>query len=146
MDRFYPHSELPEDQKYSKVILYSHLAHKGLQVGSIIGGLSGLFSYFVTKAGKASGLSRSFSKFSNIGALSGPIIISGVGYLQMRGKEKIEWQDRAWRLQRNEKLSTVDAFTDVSVLGSLLLPGTPIGMGVCASVASGIAYLRLFRN
>jgi hypothetical protein len=38
----------------------------------------------------------------------------------------------------------IDTFTDVAVLGSLLIPGTPIGLAAARSVGSGLAYLKLF--
>ena len=142
MDRFYPKAEFPEDQKYSRFILYSHLTHKGLQVGSICGGLGGLLLFSRRRA--SSSLIKSLSIATNVGVATSVLALWGLGTAKMWGMEEIEWQDRAWRLQKNEKSMVMDTFTDVAVLGSLLIPGTPIGLAAGASVLSGLAYLKLF--
>ena len=37
----------------------------------------------------------------------------------------------------------MDTFTDVAVLGSSLVPVTPIGLAAAGSVVTGLAYLKL---
>ena len=53
---------------------------------------------------------------------------------------KIEHGD----FKKNKKSMVMDTFTDVAVLGSSLVPVTPIGLAAAGSVVSGFAYLKLF--
>ena len=139
MDKFFSLYEDAEEQKNSKLILYGHCALKGGQVGSAVGAVVGtLFLVLRSRSGM-------ITKLSNTGLIVGPFASMGVCYSQMLGEEKIGWQDRAWRLQRNVNQVNIDRWTEGSLLAALVFAkrfsGPSVAVGLLAGAASNNGYL-----
>jgi hypothetical protein len=135
MDKYFEQSETAEGQQNAEAILYIHCAHKGMQFGAGLGTVLGvLIHLFGFRPG-----SRPISTLSNIGAMTGPLASMGLCYGKMRGKDKIEWQDRAWRLQRNQRQNTVDQFSEGALLGGLLMARKYVGVSIALSTIGAFA-------
>lgn len=133
MDQLFPLSEDAESQQHAQEILYIHCAHKGMQVGSILGLTLGSILLF-TPARRPFMVRR----LSNLGAAIGPFASMGLCFGKMRGKEEIEWKDRSWRLQRNVTQLTVDRSSEGALAASLLFARNVTGISVAtATVAAG---------
>lgn len=133
MDQLFELSESAEEQKNAETILYTHCAHKGMQVGAGVGSILGVLIHFF---GRRNVNSHPIRFLSNLGAVVGPLASMGLCYGMMAGKEKIEWQDRAWRLQRNQRQITTDRCSEGALLGGLLFARRSIGVSVALATAS----------
>jgi Protein of unknown function (DUF1757) len=124
MTSLFPHAEYAEDQPYSKTILTFHVLRAGATAGAIISIpiAAGLTLYRGQRTLPAF-LCRSII-CSARGTVYG-IAFSGIALgIRMWSREKIEWQDRSWRLLENKGQVEVDNF----VLG---------GMAGAAMIATG---------
>ena len=116
---FLPMAEYPEDQENAKYIMYAHGFQKGIQTGSLVALVSGGFYALVRGKPKF----PTMLKWSSVGIIVGPSIVIPMIAMKMNGKTAIEWQDRAWRLQRNEGQISVDTASDAGlIVGGLLYP------------------------
>jgi hypothetical protein len=98
MDLIFPPAEYAEDQKNASEILYFHGVLKGIQTGSIVGfGLGSLIGLVRKQPVIANAV-----KSSAVGLCLGSMIVPAMVYAKMKDKELIEFQDRAWRIQRNQ--------------------------------------------
>jgi hypothetical protein len=137
MDLF-PHSDYPEDQKYSRNILYTHVALKGMQLGAVGGMvLGGLVGLVLRKR-----IVGSAMMFSNKGAFLGPFLTTAMLYQKMKDSDEMGWNDRAWRLQRNEKQNTIDVFTVLLGLAGYPFRSSGLGISLGISLAVGYRYLK----
>lgn len=101
MDKLFDQAPYAEDQKYAKVILTTHVLHRGLAAGVPVG-------LAVAGIRRALGRPSSLLKASAAGAAGG-IAILAVGLTGlMHDKQEIEWQDRSWRLLSNEGSNSTD--------------------------------------
>ncbi len=146
MSRFFPHPPYAEDQPYAYTILTTHVLHRGIQAGALLGATAGLsystYRYFrpaatataaTTTASSAAAMPQKFRalilpttlRSTGIGATFGLSLIAIGLEARMWGREEIEWQDRAWRLLENEGQVSVDDWSlggmAVGVVGLALL-------------------------
>lgn len=100
MSRYFPHSAYAEDQPLGHTILTVHVATRAVTLGSILGiGFTSAFSLFGKASTEPFGKRLLRSSANNILITLG---ITGLGLAgRMYGREKIEWQDRSWRLLEN---------------------------------------------
>lgn len=147
MSRPFPKAAYAEDQRYSYTILTTHTLHRGFQTGALFGLLSGATSSALaarrarlapptmpplqsvsgaplanagamplTNAVKLDAVARTL-RATGLGGVWG-VGLSTVGLgLRMWGRERIEWQDRSWRLLHNEGQVLCD---DFSVTGTVV--------------------------
>jgi len=132
MSRFYPHTEYPEDQPFSRTILTVHVLSRGYLVGSMIGFGVGTTAHLAAlyKSRHASSsdspispLSRPLSlrllRSAGLGAFIGLAVLSVGLPAQMYAKEDIEWKDRSWRLLENKGQVETDDWIGVGALAGL---------------------------
>ena len=115
-----PHAEYAEDQLHQAGILTAHVAYRGLQSGAIVGAATGAVRAMLLgrKAVPSPLLRTVFLNSTGIGGVIGLGIATLIVPLRMMGREKIEWQDRSWRLLANKHQEEVDDWT---------FPGTILG-------------------
>ncbi|KAI9730138.1 MAG: hypothetical protein M1835_003600 [Candelina submexicana] len=124
----FPHAEYAEDQRSERYILTIHVFHRAFTTGAIVG----TFGYL----GAAVLLRRRYpnrfplnllqiSRAAATGSVVGPAFAGAGLVLRMYGREKIEWQDRSWRLLANEGQNRVDRW---SLAGILLGSGTMLAL------------------
>ncbi|KAL2353669.1 hypothetical protein BJ546DRAFT_981249 [Cryomyces antarcticus] len=114
MSRFFPLAAYAEDQPLSRTILYTHTIHRGLTAGAFLGIFAGAArtaraSFFTSTPISAlprwrsflSGLEPNVIRSAAVGSVIGAGILVAGTVMRMRGKEEVEWQDRAWRLLHN---------------------------------------------
>ncbi|KAJ5148857.1 hypothetical protein N7448_000435 [Penicillium atrosanguineum] len=117
MSHFFPRAEYAEDQPLARTILATHVLSRGFQVGTAVGLLkSGAAALFKNRPITTLSLLRSASAGGAVGTG-----VVGVGLIiQMWGREKIEWQDRSWRLRYNPGQLGIDNWSEpVAALGAL---------------------------
>lgn len=110
MSRYFPHSGYAEDQHLAKTILTTHIVTRSITTGTIIGmGVVGIRQIIKPTTNKAL-----WDKFL-IGSSRGILAVSSLAALglvaRMWGRDKIEWQDRSWRLMENEGQLETDDWT-----------------------------------
>ena len=133
----FPHAEYAEDQQYSATILYSHVLYRGIQMGGFFGSGIGLVRAGLQyrKAVPAAQVGTAFLRSAGVGGAIGLGLLSVALPLKMRNAQKIEFQDRSWRLLANKHQEQVD---DWSLVGSV------VGVaGVTATAARPIGWRTL---
>ncbi|KAF2257114.1 hypothetical protein BU26DRAFT_36317 [Trematosphaeria pertusa] len=154
MTSLFPHAAYEEDQPHAHSILYLHTIRSGAMMGSFLSLITAPVSLLVSRYrhGTAFTLKTFLPRLLThsgrglvIGALFGALATAG----RMWGREEIEWQDRAWRLQENKPQAGTDFWSlDNAALGAVaavlvvrrgIIPG---GMGL-GSVALGGAGLGM---
>jgi hypothetical protein len=127
MTTLFPHTAYAEDQPSARTILYTHVTRASAMSFAFIGALTAPASLAISRyrTGTTPNLTPVLLKHTGrgmlIGAVAGPLMTWG----HMRGREDIEWQDRAWRLQENR--GEVD--TDVWVAGSMAAGAVVAALG-----------------
>ncbi|KAH8805977.1 hypothetical protein F5884DRAFT_467325 [Xylogone sp. PMI_703] len=134
MSRYWPHPGYAEEQPLAHTILTTHVMTRAFQLGSAIGLVLGGTTYTLRRFSllRAPPTPRSlpvtllrgmgFSSVATMGFLA-------VGLpIMMRGKEEIEWKDRAWRLCENEPQMRMDGSTYVG-MGAGAVAAAAMGMG-----------------
>ena len=106
---YFPHAAYAEDQPLSHLILATHVLSRGFQTGALLGPLIGTVRNVYNRRTIPSGsvLLRS-SGYG--GAVGVALMVVGLG-ARMWGREKIEWQDRSWRLLENKGQIECDTFS-----------------------------------
>ena len=143
-----PRSDYADDQKNSGLILYTHVAHKGAEVGCVLGALAGVFLHWrLSRSGSTSSIhSTVVGQVNKVGLLGlGLGTLAGLAMTRHRMSTRqtpIEWQDRAWRLQRHPTQNVIDAGADVGLAVGVLV-GQPV-LGVLGGLVGGFATSRLF--
>ncbi|KAF7168360.1 hypothetical protein CNMCM6106_003598 [Aspergillus hiratsukae] len=123
----WPHTPYAEDQPLPHLILATHVFDRGFQAGSALGLAVGIVN---TLRSTTPTLRMSASLITRTTGLGGVLGLSSMAIvlpIRMAGKEKIEWQDRSWRLLENKGQVEVDTWSS-------------IGEGV--GLASTIAIMR----
>jgi hypothetical protein len=134
-----------EDQQYSKLILSTHVIHRGFNLGAIVGIGASLArtGYYKARPSKAtfpipygstplSQTLRFAARGGLFGLAFGALALGG----RMYSKSLIEWQDRSWRLLQHSTQNQTDHW---SLIGA--------GLGVIAHAAlyrSASTPMRLF--
>ena len=97
-----PHAEYAEDQLHEKGVLTAHVGYRGLQVGAVMGGTVGaLRAVFLRKSMPAAMIRATWLRTIGAGSVLGMGVFAGLLPLRMMGLQRIEWQDRSWRLLAN---------------------------------------------
>lgn len=108
----WPHTPYAEDQSFSRLILISHVLHRGFQTGAAIGVLGGTASSILALRSSVSlSSAQAASRFvmsTGRGAVWGLGLMAILLPFRVSGLQKIEWQDRSWRLLENEGQVEVD--------------------------------------
>ena len=132
LDTVVPHAEYAEDQRYEKGVLYAHVGYRGLQSGAVLGAAVGATRTFRQRKALPTSLARAaWLRPIGIGGVIGMGVSMALVPLRMMGREKIEWQDRTWRLLANKSQEEVDNWT---------LPGSMLGAAVAARVARPVGW------
>lgn len=141
MDKLFPHPEYPEDQPHSKIILTIHVLRSGLTAGSILSVLSGTLTtlYKEPSALLSSQHGNRLLVHASRGGVAG-FILSGVMLTaMMRGKEDIEWKDRAWLLLDSEGQCEFDKWVVaggvIGGLGAMTLGKGRTGASAAAAIS-----------
>lgn len=143
MTSLFPHAAYAEDQPSAHAILYLHVWRATTMTCTAIPYLTTPASLLLSRYRHGTPFTiHRFTTRMLIHSARGLVIGSVLGvaatYGVMYGKEEIEWQDRAWRLQENEKEVRTDvvAFKGAvvatalsAVLKAKLGNGMGIGMG-----------------
>ena len=103
MSRFWPHPPYAEDQILSKSILGTHVLMRGLAAGSLFGSAIGAARYIRVSAAQKSLVpwTAAMVRGAGTGGAFGVGLLGLAMVGRMWGREKIEWQDRSWRLLEN---------------------------------------------
>ncbi|MCJ1326728.1 hypothetical protein MMC10_003393 [Thelotrema lepadinum] len=124
LDTFIPHAEYAEDQLYDKGVLYAHVGYRGLQSGAVLGAVLGAIRTVRQRKSLPTSLVRAaWLRSIGVGGVIGIGVSMALVPLRMMGREKIEWQDRTWRLLANKSQEEVDDWT---------LPGSVLGAAAVA--------------
>lgn len=156
-DRF-PHTQYAEDQPNAHAILYLHVMRASAMSFTFISALRYPVS-LIRNTRRQVPLSRhtivantikSSGRALVIGSVAGAVMTWG----RMRGKEEIEWQDRAWRIQENKGevrtdwetfglagLSAVAAWGAVRKGAIPISAGNAILGGAGLGMATGVPYM-----
>jgi hypothetical protein len=105
-----------EDQPYSKMILTTHVLHRGFNMGAIVGIGASLATTTVYKLRNKPGLNATSTlPRTLLFAARGGMFGLGLGALALGGrmysKSLIEWQDRSWRLLQHPTQNQTDHFS-----------------------------------
>lgn len=142
-----PHPPYAEDQPYARSFLTFHVLRAGAATGSIISLLTATASTLYRQERTLSAFVPRLILHSSRGIAAG-VLLSGLALAgRMRGRENIEWKDRAWRLIENKGQSQLDFWIiDGGVLGAVaaimaarrgMLPGMTKMAGRMGTVALG---------
>ncbi|KAK1982705.1 hypothetical protein LZ30DRAFT_590033 [Colletotrichum cereale] len=163
MSRYFPHTAYAEDQPLARTILTVHVLARGYTAGAVVGlgasAVGGLYTRIrgakaaspapLTTTLRSARLLRSTGTASAVGLGLMGIALAG----RMRGRDDIEWRDRAWRLMANEgQLETDDWTYGGATTGLLAAAATPrmravgglravAGAAGLGSVAGTVGYL-----
>lgn len=111
-----PHAE---DQPYAHLILTTHVFDRGFQAGSVLGVAVGIVRALRSRnpyLSVASIITRSTGSAAFLGSCAMTIVLP----IRMAGKERIEWQDRAWRLLENKGQVEVDTWSSIGMTAGCL--------------------------
>ncbi|PKX90018.1 uncharacterized protein P174DRAFT_424219 [Aspergillus novofumigatus IBT 16806] len=112
------HPPYAEDQPYAHLILTTHVLDRGFQAGSVLGVAVGIVRALRSRTpnlSAASIITRSTGSGAFLGACTMAIMLP----IRMAGKERIEWQDRAWRLLENKGQVEVDNWTTMGMVAGV---------------------------
>lgn len=113
MSRLWSHPAYAEDQPWSKTILGTHVLHRGLLTGAMIGPLVGAARYTLLR--RRSPITPPFLPYvvrsTGTGAVIGTGLLAIALVGRMWGREEIEWKDRSWRLLENKGQVEVDTWS-----------------------------------
>ncbi|KAK2002680.1 hypothetical protein LX36DRAFT_221096 [Colletotrichum falcatum] len=163
MSRYFPHAVYAEDQPLARTILTVHVLARGYTAGAVVGlgvsAVGGLYNRIrganasapapITTALRSARLLRSTGTASAVG-----LGLMGIALAErMRGRDDIEWRDRAWRLMANRgQLETDDWTYGGAAAGLFAAAATPhvraiggrravAGAAGLGSVAGTVGYL-----
>lgn len=106
MTSYFPHTAYAEDQPNAHAILYVHVVRATAMTSSLVGYITAPSSLLIARYHHARPItstafvSRLLTHSGN-GLAIGSVIGVAATYGWMFGRNEVEWQDRAWRLQEN---------------------------------------------
>lgn len=125
----FPIAEFAEDQQFPRIILYTHVVHRmvNLSAGIAVIGTGARLAYRKlrppTDPMKYAILQQAFTKSLVTASYRSMLIAPTIGAvattLLMRNKNLIEWQDRSWRLLANNGQNLTDKWS----LGGMVIGG-----------------------
>lgn len=109
-----PHSpdNSAERQPIPAIILYNHVAHKGMQGFSVLGALLG----FAFSRGQVNAAETGARYGLAIGLPVAVAITTRRMTSDNRWHQPIQWQDRAWRLHHNHRQTWIDWCSEVGAV------------------------------
>ncbi|KAF1977843.1 hypothetical protein BU23DRAFT_274641 [Bimuria novae-zelandiae CBS 107.79] len=143
MTHYFPHASYAEDQTNAHAILYIHVARAAAMSGSFLAcftaGVSLLASSRrypipITLSTVAPRLLTHSARGLVIGSVAGVAMTYG----HMYGREEIEWQDRACRLQENR----AEGETDVVSIGAALAGANMAVLAARAGMLGAVSVVR----
>jgi len=129
MDRFLPHPDYAEDQPYSHIILTTHVLHRGANLGAALGALYGGARFVLSAHARKSPLAASVIRGAGVGVVAATGLAAVALSWRMYGRQKIEWQDRSWRLLENKPQNKIDEWSASGALVGGVLGGVKKGLG-----------------
>ncbi|KAL8858150.1 MAG: hypothetical protein Q9178_005327 [Gyalolechia marmorata] len=151
LPRLFPHPVYAEDQPSAYTILTIHCLHRGFTTGAIFGLVAPFARTAVATILRRPSLTTPLPwtvrllSSAAIGSIAGTGFI-GVGMVaRMWGREKIEWQDRSWRILANKSQNREDDWSASGmIIGALTLGlaasrGAGFGLGVGRASLAGAA-------
>ncbi|KAK2603461.1 hypothetical protein QQS21_004321 [Conoideocrella luteorostrata] len=111
MSRYFPHTSYAEDQPLPYTILTTHVLTRGFQTGSLIGLTATGIRQAIPPLRRPGIMSQRILLSSSTGSLVGLGLITLALGGRMYGRERIEWQDRSWRLLENRGQVEMDDWT-----------------------------------
>ena len=130
-----PHPPYAEDQPLPRTLLTAHVTHRTLQSGAFLSLPISLATIALSARRTGTPLTRAILLSSSLrsvgtGALIGALLGAPMTFGRMRGKEEIEWKDRAWRLLENRGQVEVEGWSAVgAVLGAVVAARRGVGKG-----------------
>lgn len=160
MTSYFPHTAYAEDQPNAQAILYLHVARATAMSGSFLSLFTAPASLLVTRYRHAvpitpSALLSRLLIHSGRGLVIGSVLGVVATYGRMFGREEIEWQDRAWRLQENKGEEDTDVVSfQAAAVGAVgaglaarsgrlyrVTTGNAVIGGAGLGMASGVGYM-----
>ncbi|KAL8733093.1 MAG: hypothetical protein Q9166_002285 [cf. Caloplaca sp. 2 TL-2023] len=135
--QLFPHPTYAEDQSSAYTILTIHCLHRGFTTGAILGLFAPFARTAVTTILRRPSLATPLPWTTRLLSSAAIFSLGGTAFLavattgRMWGREKIEWQDRSWRILANKGQNREDDWS----LGGMVL-GT-VGMGIAARRGGG---------
>jgi hypothetical protein len=123
MSRYFPQAAYAEDQPLAHTILTAHVLTRGAQVGAGVGlGIAGIRAAVASRSSSEAAtattvvltrpsLTGRMLRGAGVGTLSAMALMSLALAGRMRGRDEIEWKDRAWRLLANQGQLECDDWT-----------------------------------
>ncbi|KAF2447321.1 hypothetical protein P171DRAFT_409910 [Karstenula rhodostoma CBS 690.94] len=149
MTSLFPHAPYAEDQPSAHAILHLHVARASAMTTTTLAFLTAPASLLLSRYRHATPLtfpaySARLLTHASRGLVIGIVLGTAATFGQMYGREEIEWQDRAWRLQENggEERTDVVSFGGAAVGAALGVWNARrgragMGMGMGRSVVGG---------
>ncbi|OAA67634.1 hypothetical protein ISF_03810 [Cordyceps fumosorosea ARSEF 2679] len=113
MSRYFPHTPYAEDQPLAYTILTTHVAMRAVTLGTLLGiaTTSARTAIPALRRPNAAPFAARLLR-SCAASIAVTLGVTGVGLAaRMRGRERIEWQDRSWRLLENRGQLETDDWT-----------------------------------
>ncbi|GFF39598.1 conserved hypothetical protein [Aspergillus lentulus] len=141
------HTPYAEDQPYPHLILTTHVLDRGFQAGSVLGVAVGIVRALRSRTPNLSAASI-ITRSTGSGAILGALTMAIVLPIRMAGKERIEWQDRAWRLLENKGQVEVDSWTTIGMVAgsgttAVITRRNPLRLKVLDHLVGGAALGNL---
>jgi hypothetical protein len=158
MTSLFPHPPYAEDQPYARTILYLHVMRASAMSFSFLSLFRFPASLIAARYRKTpvdynTILARTLKTASRglvVGTAAGALMTWG----RMKGREEIEWKDRAWRIQENNGEVNTDWVTFGAAAGGAvgglvaarkgvipLTVGNAVLGGAAVGMASGVPYM-----
>lgn len=122
---FFPHTAYAEDQPFPYLILSTHVLSRGFQTGALFGSLAATYRHYSPRASTAiprPSLSPNLIRSTGVGGVAGIALMVFGLEARMWGRERIEWEDRSWRLLENKGQVECDTFSaEGAVVGAGLV-------------------------
>ncbi|PNY26491.1 Uncharacterized protein TCAP_03611 [Tolypocladium capitatum] len=129
MSRLFPHTVYAEDQPLAHTVLTTHVLTRAVTMGTLVGlGLAGT-RQAIPSLRRPGPLAARLLLSASSGSLIGAGVTAVGLAFRMQGRERIEWQDRSWRLLENQGQLETDDWTYA-------------GMGAAAAAAVATGRVR----
>lgn len=130
MNHIADHPAYAEDQPHAHLLLTTHVLHRAITAGSLLGILYGGGRFALSSSARtATTLPAILLRSSSTGVL----VSSGINALalagRMYGREEIEWKDRSWRLLESRGQNQTDEWSAAGMVGGAV-GGVAVGRSV----------------
>jgi hypothetical protein len=138
LDHIFPRADYAEEQQYAKTILTTHVLHRSLNVGGVLGlarvGASSIWHRYRGTAGIASTPTLLAVSKTTIWTT---VFVSAALGARMYSKDAIEWQDRSWRLLGHPTQRAVDEWSTVGAVSGAIVGAGLKGKGNVGIMSRG---------